>query len=161
MSDKNRKQLSRREALKLLGAAVGAATLANLPNKWSTPQISAGVLPAHAQSTCTRIFSASYASTVNNTSEVKQYVAPTYESEPVFPVSGTFTPPEIYQVSWECTSGCLEVDFRGPWDLAFPDGSSQSGLINPYIYVNLGTGQYWLNTYPGSSAGGCDWIGPG
>lgn len=44
----NRK-LSRREAIKLLGVATGATVLANLPSKWSTPELAQGVLPAHAQ----------------------------------------------------------------------------------------------------------------
>lgn len=45
------KKLSRREALKTLGAATGASVLASLPSKWSTPEIVSGVLPAHAQAT--------------------------------------------------------------------------------------------------------------
>ena len=43
------KKLSRRDALKILGAAAGASVLANLPSKWSTPELASGVLPAHAQ----------------------------------------------------------------------------------------------------------------
>ena len=43
------KKLSRRDAIKLLGAATGAAMLANLPSKWSKPELASGVLPAHAQ----------------------------------------------------------------------------------------------------------------
>src|SRR5687768_4936568 len=43
------KKLSRRDAIKLLGAATGATLLANLPSKWSTPELTQGVLPAHAQ----------------------------------------------------------------------------------------------------------------
>ena len=50
MSEPTHKNLSRRDALKLLGAAAGASVLANLPSKWSTPQLTAGVLPAHAAS---------------------------------------------------------------------------------------------------------------
>jgi hypothetical protein len=46
------KKLSRRDALKVLGAAAGATALANLPSRWTTPVINAGVLPAHAQSSC-------------------------------------------------------------------------------------------------------------
>lgn len=42
-------KLSRREALKTLAALTGAATLATLPDQWSTPVIETGVLPAHAQ----------------------------------------------------------------------------------------------------------------
>ena len=51
----NKAVLSRRDALKLLGAAAGATVLANLPSKWSTPALTAGVLPAHAQTSCTMV----------------------------------------------------------------------------------------------------------
>jgi hypothetical protein len=47
--DETTKKISRRDAMKLLGAAAGASVLANLPTKWQTPQLAAGVLPAHAQ----------------------------------------------------------------------------------------------------------------
>lgn len=43
------KKLSRRDAFKVLGAVAGASLLANLPSKWSTPELASGVLPAHAQ----------------------------------------------------------------------------------------------------------------
>jgi len=49
MTDNTEKKLSRRDAMKLLAAAVGAATVANLPPEWSKPDLEAGVLPAHAQ----------------------------------------------------------------------------------------------------------------
>lgn len=42
-------KLSRRETMKVLGAAAGASLLANLPSKWSTPEVTGGALPAHAQ----------------------------------------------------------------------------------------------------------------
>jgi hypothetical protein len=43
------KKLSRRDAMKILGAAIGAAALANLPSKWDKPELLSGVLPAHAR----------------------------------------------------------------------------------------------------------------
>jgi len=46
------KKLSRRDAIKLIGAAAGASVLANLPSKWSKPELTGGVLPAHAQTSC-------------------------------------------------------------------------------------------------------------
>ena len=49
MTEVKHKRLSRRDAIKLLGAAAGAAALANLPSKWSKPELVSGVLPAHAQ----------------------------------------------------------------------------------------------------------------
>jgi hypothetical protein len=42
------KKLSRRDAMKILGAAIGAAALATLPSKWDKPEVLSGVLPAHA-----------------------------------------------------------------------------------------------------------------
>lgn len=49
MTAPTRKKISRRDAIKLIGAVTGATVLANLPSKWSTPEIAKGVLPAHAQ----------------------------------------------------------------------------------------------------------------
>jgi hypothetical protein len=49
MTESKNKKISRRDAIKLLGAAAGASVLANLPTKWNTPEIVSGVLPAHAQ----------------------------------------------------------------------------------------------------------------
>ena len=49
MEETSQKKISRRDAMKFLAAAVGAATVANLPPKWSKPGLEAGVLPAHAQ----------------------------------------------------------------------------------------------------------------
>jgi len=43
------KKISRRDAMKVLGAAIGATALANLPSKWNTPELAQGVLPAHAR----------------------------------------------------------------------------------------------------------------
>lgn len=42
-------KLSRRDLLKMLAAATGAATISTLPNKWVTPIVGIGALPAHAQ----------------------------------------------------------------------------------------------------------------
>lgn len=50
-------KLSRREALKLLAAATGAAALTTLPPAWSKPALQVGVLPAHAQTSLLHILS--------------------------------------------------------------------------------------------------------
>lgn len=50
-------KLSRREALKLLAAATGAAALSTLPPAWSKPALQVGVLPAHAQTSLLHILS--------------------------------------------------------------------------------------------------------
>ncbi|MBI5962596.1 MAG: twin-arginine translocation signal domain-containing protein [Chloroflexi bacterium] len=49
MDNKSSKEISRRDAMKILAAVAGAAALANLPSKWSKPELVEGVLPAHAQ----------------------------------------------------------------------------------------------------------------
>jgi hypothetical protein len=49
MSEIQDKKISRRDAIKLLGAVAGASVLANLPSRWSKPEMTSGVLPAHAQ----------------------------------------------------------------------------------------------------------------
>ena len=56
-----KKKLSRRDTIKLLGAALGGAVLANTPSKWNTPRVISGVLPAHAQSSALLYLSAGYA----------------------------------------------------------------------------------------------------
>ena len=48
----NQNKLSRREAIKILGAATGASLLANIPAKWSKPEVTGSQLPAFAQTSC-------------------------------------------------------------------------------------------------------------
>ncbi len=49
MTEPKPKKLSRRDAIKVIGAVAGASVLANLPSKWTKPELATGVLPAHAQ----------------------------------------------------------------------------------------------------------------
>lgn len=51
MEDKNVSgaAIPRREALRLVAAATGAATLSALPNGWEKPQVAVGAVPAKAQ----------------------------------------------------------------------------------------------------------------
>ncbi|HSR31409.1 MAG TPA: twin-arginine translocation signal domain-containing protein [Anaerolineae bacterium] len=156
MSQPTDKRLSRRDALKLLGAAAGASVLANLPSKWSTPQLTAGVLPAHAQTTCTRIFQA-IAATGAAGNRVWQYVEPSYVSqEGIFPASAAeflAPPPSGWTVRWECKDGCLQIDFKGTWSLSFPDGTG-TGVLNQTLFANLTTGAYGVDEPPEEE--GCD-----
>ena len=48
MNDKPQLKVSRRDAVKILAAAVGATALSNLPGKWTKPSLDVGILPAHA-----------------------------------------------------------------------------------------------------------------
>ncbi|MBN1371944.1 MAG: twin-arginine translocation signal domain-containing protein [Anaerolineaceae bacterium] len=53
MTKQPNKNLSRRDAMKILAAAAGATVLANIPSRWSKPGLEAGVLPVHAQTSVT------------------------------------------------------------------------------------------------------------
>jgi hypothetical protein len=55
MGNKPSKEISRRDAIKILAAVAGAATLVNLPDKWTKPGMEVGVLPAHAQTSVASI----------------------------------------------------------------------------------------------------------
>jgi hypothetical protein len=43
------KKISRRDAMKILGAAIGGAALSTLPPQWSKPALAASQLPEHAR----------------------------------------------------------------------------------------------------------------
>ena len=49
MNENTTKKLTRRDALKALGAALGGTALAALPPVWSKPALAAGQLPEHAR----------------------------------------------------------------------------------------------------------------
>jgi len=49
MTEQTEKKLSRRDAMKILGAAIGATALAALPSEWDKPALAASELPKHAQ----------------------------------------------------------------------------------------------------------------
>lgn len=49
MAEETEKKLSRRDAMKVLGAAIGATALAALPSEWNKPAVAASELPEHAQ----------------------------------------------------------------------------------------------------------------
>jgi len=55
MGNKPSKEISRRDAIKILAAVAGATALVNLPDKWTKPGMEVGVLPAHAQTSLASI----------------------------------------------------------------------------------------------------------
>lgn len=70
--------LSRRQLLKVLAAAAGTAVLSSVPNKWKTPVVDIGALPAHAQ--------LSGAGSISGT---------VFFARPVAPVSSSGNSPEV------------------------------------------------------------------
>ena len=49
MNKPPKRSMSRRDALKALAGITGAVAISSLPNKWSTPLVNVGALPAFAQ----------------------------------------------------------------------------------------------------------------
>jgi hypothetical protein len=101
MTNRSVKNISRRDALKLLGAATGAAVLANLPAKWKTPQLASGVLPAHAQTSNCLTITIEYVS-------VPEEVTWGFSSPTIPPTTTVGNIGEQGAIwAWECQPGCI------------------------------------------------------
>ena len=164
MTAKHSSEISRRDALKLLGAAAGATVLANLPSKWSTPELTAGVLPAHAQTSCRlalRVF-------MNNTSVMS--------GEPEVHFFAPLTP---WDASELVSGGTAAIGASVSWDncgepcilfiASISGGIGGAGFIVtvgdmdlPVIVINNGPGgdpdEFWI--YVNAATGAFNW-GPG
>ena len=142
--------LSRRDALKLLGAAAGASVLANLPSRWSTPQLTAGVLPAHAQtSECWGlIFEVLY---VQGTNPFLQYDNGFPDPTPIENPPAEFQHPAAgFKAYWACAPACVWVIVYNPSDdtggMRFTTQGHPPLVVDlasksiHWVYVNLATG---------------------
>ena len=151
----NPKKLSRRDAIKLLGAAVGATALANLPSKWSTPELVSGVMPAHAQtSLCVAI-------TITGFDQSNDFNTKILIGTGPFPDSvGSPFPFEYY-----CKAACVVETYyviSGTLTVyitqlgvptSFTLGSSGPGLYGYMFDLSNGT----LTLYPDTPPSGCSW----
>jgi len=105
MTETNKK-LSRREAIKIVGAAAGASLLANLPSKWSKPKLTGASMPAHAQTSCSNYAMIVEIIAVSGAAGIDGYTgggntAPTS-------TSGTYNQVG-YTLYWDCTPTCIAV----------------------------------------------------
>ena len=162
MTDKPTRQLSRRDALKLLGAAAGASVLANLPSKWSTPALTAGVLPAHAQTSgCTD--SALVFQVIASEGTLEHEYSPNPDSDSGGPLT------EGYQATWACGDRCVAVAVgAGPGESGTLRFTVMNGVpfdvplpaVSIYwIYLNAGTGVYNTGTTLPVTVAGCPTLG--
>ena len=151
--DANRNKISRRDAIKLLGAVAGATMLANLPSKWNTPELVRGSLPAHAQTSGCSQFALTFT-----------LLSATPEAAPVFtlengiaPIVNTFPGGAGATAQWACNTGCTQFRlFIGfdPNAAVTINVSSFSGVTETYnlnipvssIIANLGTGEFSTNS---------------
>jgi len=164
MSDQ--KKISRRDAIKLISAATGASVLANLPSKWSKPELISAALPAYAQTSCVTV-------TITANGEDVGYLLQKFQGPSTD--EGTLNLNQVYgpvnalgghPFVWSCGSGCLELQLGGEngysWEVVIstPGGntplefSASSGISD--LLVNLETGDY--STEAGNNTvGGCGW----
>ena len=108
------KKLSRRDAIKLLGAAIGGAALSTLPPKWSKPVLAASQLPVHAQTSvvsgsCTEnslvIEFLTFTGIFLGNGAVQVNVSPDFATTDGAPVAGDL-------FSWDCShTGCFSGTF--------------------------------------------------
>ena len=163
MSDQ--KKISRRDAIKLISAATGASVLANLPAKWSTPELTSAAMPAYAQTSC----DVTVTMTANGADidyRIRKFQGPATDTD-------TFTDDITYnflplgtQAVWSCKSGCLELQFLDDtgfsWEVVIstPGGiptvlNFQAGFQD--LLVNLETGAYSTDVNDNTGVG-CDWL---
>lgn len=161
--------LSRRDAIKLLGAAAGATVLANLPSRWSTPEFTAGVLPAHAQTSAT---SAPACEGLALTATIAAIVGTgNVFSDPVPDLTSGSQNAQGYTMSWNCGDRCIlllvsadggegDATIRLTGTVVRPDSSTSafdllndsggSGAVTAWIYLNAGSGDYNSGTWRSS-----------
>ena len=161
-----KKRLSRREAIKILGTATGASLLANIPSKWSKPELSGGAIPAHAQTSICgpdeAILSINFGNVTTSFGSaylVYQSVAPDAESGTPYRTG--------YNLYW-CRPQCIfyiaEIEnglSTGSMDLNVtirqPGGSltefllhvdrETTGVAGAWIYLNGSTGDHTSGVY--------------
>ena len=129
------KKLSRRDSIKILGTAIGASALANLPKKWSKPELTGSSLPVHAQTSCSIVRTA----IVNVPASISIF---SYNLD---------TP--ITQANFDaCLLTQLTISWTGaptPGPVAFSVGPNpglfvNSGIPSPYIYPGVIDQNLWF-----------------
>ena len=147
------KKLSRRDAIKILGAAAGATVLANLPSKWSTPELTSGRLPAHAATSLHTL-----------ACDSSEFVSPPNNTQ--FTSGVTVNPPDANIVMrWTITSAINVTPIPFPnTGTAVTNGSGHASLllpaltiINPSYFLTLVNVQWQFeNAADGNLSDHCD-----
>lgn len=145
MAKSSTKKFSRRDALKILGAVAGASVLANLPSKWTKPEIAGGVLPAHAQTSSAHIVTAGISDPDANFCQPLTSTATIAPPDPGIPLhfaittNGTVTvdPPLSGNINTDGTGmvtlSNITIDFGQPWD-------DNASIIVTWSFVNPSDG---------------------
>jgi len=154
--DEQPRKLSRRDALKILTAVAGGAVLANIPSKWTKPELATGVLPAHAQTSICIALLVQVVSTDGSLS---------FGSIGPIPNNDFGEGAPLADLGWYCQAGCVAARIRldtGTTAVVKITTISQNFTLNfstgtpsHTILVNLGTGDYAVDGT--GSAGSCTW----
>jgi hypothetical protein len=152
------KQLTRRDAIKLLGAVAGASMLANLPTKWSKPSLMSGVLPAHAQTSCNSV--------LIEVLEGNFFVSVRNNAPQPDLVTGDGGPGST--LVWVCRDECLFLWCDLNANLSETGSVRITTLAGQFIenydvmdslrdiVIDMGSGEY-SNEFGSGSAGDCSW----
>jgi len=154
---KEQTKLSRREAIKILGAATGASLLANIPAKWSKPELTGSNLPAFAQTSCLPVRADIILATTHITGSIIDGPLETFTNW------NGFVP--TYAL-WDCQDDCLQLAFSlnnpaltgtvrittnwGQVDLVMNNSNPADGIL-----IYLGTGEFDVTGT--GNPGGCSW----
>ena len=143
ITNQDMQTLSRRELLKALAAGGGAlAAAAFLPEKWSSPLVNAGVLPAHAQGTP----NSPYVVTLQGF-EMLPWTAPRIQD--LYKAEISWTPctdfkPEDYQITYGGQNGVLDGvvellpnDTTPPWCGARVTFHTDSAPVGDMLTINV------------------------
>ena len=125
MTDMTKRPLSRRDALKALAGITGAVAISSLPNKWSTPLVEVGALPAFAQ--CSPTGATAALRIINETQDVYEVT--------VTPSTGSISPSETrYRTTVDAEGeGCIEGIAPGEYEITYdtPDSGQAEGVPVP------------------------------
>jgi hypothetical protein len=122
MEPENKPKISRRDAIKLIAAA-GAVSLAALPDKWSSPLLQFGALPAHAQTSV----------------PIYTFVCPPSPTETIPVLDGSFEGTSTVQISPVAAGVSLT------YSISTSAGSITSPIPNTGTVLTDGTGTASVN----------------
>jgi len=156
MTETNKK-LSRREAIKIVGAAAGASLLANIPAKWSKPELTGASMPAHAQTSSVYTYgdagdSCPDFALIARITGVSGSPRGMGSSGSPSPIEGAGVRNQVDDtISWDCSPACIKV-----WAEAENVGASVTvqftvmGTVLPDVTV---TYPNWFGIHLDSSTG--------
>lgn len=164
MNEQKTKKVTRRDALEIMSVAA-AVTMVTLPSEWRKPQLTAGKLPVHAQTSPSGSECVGNAFTVKithtgNDGVIKYFTNGDWNSP------GILKAGESYLVQYPCYGdGCWEYDVNGTVELevttfAYPSPVKRSVGVGEWasVLIDSDSGEYSFDrpTTP-TGTSGCVW----